>query len=134
MNLDELKQGLLAILSDRHEWIPVELRRPPMFENVIVLGTLSADSNRGIHEARRWTGWTSGPGRDETWDAPENQKGWEWLTPGDRHVKDVTHWFPKPLMPEVAHCVRMYCTAPAREDSNYCEAHAPENQPRKSRP
>ncbi len=95
MNLDELKQGLISVCSQEHEWIPVESRLPPMFQNVIAIGILSKDTNRKIHEARRWTGY-SGP------DADHDELGgkWEWLTPSDRHVKEVTHWFPKPAMPE----------------------------------
>ena len=93
--LDDIRQEFLLLLSDRQEWIPVDSRLPTMFENVIVMGTLIADKHHypRIMEARRWTGY-SGPnsGHDEIGGK------WDWLTPGDRGVRDVTHWIPMPLM------------------------------------
>jgi len=72
------------------EWISVADNLPPMFENCIVYGRQKRENVcTQAWQARRWTGCSSG------FDVEKN-KLWEWLTPCDFHVADVTHWMPLP--------------------------------------
>lgn len=72
------------------KWISVEEDLPDMYESVIVWGRREKENVcRQAYQARRWTGCTSG------FDV-EKDKLWQWVTPCDYQVSDVTHWFPMP--------------------------------------
>lgn len=71
-------------------WMDVRSVLPPLFQKVIVWGRVkSRNVCHQMWEARRWTGCTSG------FDV-EGDKCWEWVTPTDGVVHDVTHWFSAP--------------------------------------
>ena len=71
-------------------WINVNDQLPVMFQNVIVWGVRKKENV--VHQswqARRFTGCSSG------FDV-ERDKLWQWLTPTDGQIEQVTHWMPMP--------------------------------------
>ncbi len=71
-------------------WMDVRSVLPPLFENVIVWGRVKERNLcHQMWEARRWTGCTQG------FDV-EGDKCWDWMTPTDGLVQEVTHWFRAP--------------------------------------
>lgn len=83
---DDLKEAIIIPPS----WQDVRSTLPLMFENVIVWGRVrSRNVCHQMWQARRWTGCSSG------FDV-EGGKHWDWVTPTDGIVEEVTHWFSSP--------------------------------------
>jgi len=76
----------ITVVNYSGQWISTREFLPPMFHNVIVWGCPEKGCTHA-YQARRWTGYTSGPDRG---------KYWTWTMPNDRDIGDVTHWMPMP--------------------------------------
>lgn len=73
-----------------HAWVKVEDGLPPMTKNVIVWGIRPKENiTAQAYQARRWTGFSA------SFEVEKNEL-WEWLTPCDGTVCNVTHWMPLP--------------------------------------
>ncbi len=57
-------------------------------QQLVALNGLTPEKPPACQRGIRWAGYL-----------PDQDKYWEWLTPCDYSIKDVTHWLPLPRLP-----------------------------------
>lgn len=90
-------RGAVGVMAQPLMWISVRDQLPAMCVNVIVWGVQRKENiSHQAWQARRFTGLNGAF-------AVERDGLWEWLTPCDQKVEQVTHWLPLPCTIPVQH-------------------------------